>query len=170
MSALKSRGLASRLQGELVRLALPALLVLLKLACAPPPRTDVTCETSCGLRGVGVADCDGLERQEWRARDAYARHVDGWSWRWSCRRLEGWAVYVHASEDGAPVWYSPRHGQAIGGQTFCGLSAIEVASEDWGRNALAHELGHALELCADPEHERWGEKGMFAAIGEATGP
>ncbi len=136
-----------------------------------------TCVTRCGIRyygpttdgadAGGVDTCSALQTREDIALEVFERHV-GWPKAQVCSRI-GYRLELHdANDPHARAWYSERHGFTVGGLTYCGMSIV-VATYDWRESALVHELAHAAEYCADPDHSTWNERGITAAIQEAHG-
>jgi hypothetical protein len=100
------------------------------------------------------------------------RYVD------ACAALDGYRVgVVTNTEDagaGEPV-FDDAWDQDIAGNCACWDRRIEVTDTPWHsrRNALSHELVHAIEFCAEgpkgQTHYRWFERGIPDAI-EAARP
>lgn len=62
-----------------------------------------------------------------------------------------------------------RDGTLVEGYTDCGAKEIVVANTDWSRNALTHEVAHAIEGCIGPPvlpvwHYGWEGRGIGPAI------
>lgn len=101
------------------------------------------CRSECGLVFDGQ-DCEAFRAAEARAVSVIGEHVER-----ACERLEGWRVRPLCSA--APSicvdeesWVDP-HGRKIAGATWCAQKLAQIGSEDFSRNAFAHELIHALE-------------------------
>lgn len=151
------------------------LLLLLLSGCIHriPPANCVTTLASILVRGTN--DCAGADAAEARTLQAFARNVAGDSVEQTSKVLYHWTLSI-----GEPL--SSVHTQAQ--ETICDLRCIFLPSADWTRVAFPHEVGHALENCAEmsPEgldhedprdnqkHPNWGSRGVWKSIDQAAGP
>lgn len=155
-----------------------ALLVCaVALTLAAPSCTATTyCRTRCGLALLAPSDCAALQAEE----DAALRIYDQrgiFSYATACAALRGYAVGIPTGlyDAGSEQAWTDAWGRTVVGETSCDLHRIAVTSTRWHSqsNALAHELVHAIEHCADgphgETHYRWYERGIPDAI-EAARP
>lgn len=174
--AERRRKISDRLAPRLARLAQYFLLVGV-VGCGRDLPGEY--ESRCGVRVVSeteaartdpAAFAASFQAAEDAGLAAYAKHVLGWSEDFACPRLAGWSVAKNPRADAAGGWLEPDAGwKRVAGLAYCDYQMIYVGTEDWGRSALVHEYAHAIERCADPKHETWAARGIYAAIAEAAG-
>lgn len=149
------------------------------VGCGAGPRAD--CTSSCGVRVLQASDsdrnpdtfCAEYQTAEDASLAALAAHVVGPAWpaAASCSALGGWAVARHDHPDSSDGWfeYYATGRVHVAGLTYCDYRMILVGTEDWARSSLTHEFAHAIERCADPHHENWAARGVWAAIADVAG-
>lgn len=151
-------------------------LVLLAASCAQVG--PVLYRTPCGVQ-VRALIPDGGWPADWseqRLRDAetealaalkqYGRNGVDVN---ACAKLANWNLYPYPS----PTWRDP-YGRKVAGVTNCSKGLSIIGSDDPRRNALAHELAHAIQRCSPPQppidegldsdHADWNRDGINDAI------
>lgn len=141
---------------------------VLLVSCGPA-RARPDCAQRCGLTAFGSGDCEDFSATVDECLAAYGRHVQGWSVEQTCRRLEGWRVFMRHTDGGS---FTGADGDSqVAGQTWFTYASIEVSDLPWHRGALCHELGHLLEDRIDNRydaaHARWHQNGIYDGIDEA---
>lgn len=147
---------------------------VLLLGCGPPPSD---CVHDCGIRFVGEISedqCQLFKNRVDSGFDSFEKNVHDdppfvWTAARICKSVSHVTVRVHPLSDGKS-WYSEQHGFPVAGITYCETQAIFVANQDWGTNALVHEMAHIYECSmggynTTGAHPRWNERGVYAAIG-----
>lgn len=152
--------------------------------CAPVPvpraqlqRAAARCVTACDMRAdIDEGDCRALINVEAQIIHAYASQVPEFQPGYaSCVALGGYTIKVHNANDARCIgagWFDSDVGACVIGTTRTHLKLIEVVDSDWSHNALAHEIGHALDHEYKTEqggHCGWEARGLKRAIFLVTG-
>lgn len=129
-----------------------------------------SCFTPCGMHAT-EGDCGALQRYESRVVSTLARVMPETEQQ-ICEGLNGYELEVHwaTAEDEKAC---PRGGWVLfkgfcaGGYTHVPPEPrIEVATPDWAKSALAHEIVHAIGGFG---HCRWHDPRLIVALYELTG-
>lgn len=166
----------------MTRLLFPLLLLA---SCAAgrhnlssQPNDGPACMTPCGLIAKPKS-CKALKAAELKILAAYAENVPEWTADEMCAAMKGWVLIVHKMKpkDEAcralypypDVWTFGN--LCITGYTHWQIKVVEIGNEDWGHNALAHELGHVFSVSTGVGlgHCDWEARGIKAALKSATG-
>ncbi len=135
------------------------LLVLCITACGAGSEPEFI--SPCGVR-VFADDSRGYTEIESSMLEAVAVEVPDIDPTVLCKRMKGWSVDIYAGSNGQN-WEDPYGRGKIGGWTLCPRRLMQVANSTWRTNALPHEMLHAYDLCATPNHEGWEESGRNRA-------
>ncbi len=119
--------------------------------------------------------CEAFKRRVDSGGNAFATYVqDDPPFEWPaarvCKAINGVVVQVHPLSDGKG-WKDPSFpGSELAGLSYCSAKLIYVANQDWGTNALVHEMAHIYECSmggynTTGSHPRWNERKIYYAIG-----
>lgn len=146
------------------------LVLLLAAACAEHPwyaqvgDTPVSFISPCGLKVYNTDDLKGQMKAEHDALVAFEK-AGFMLMPEACFRLSGVGLYVvNPGVYGPGPFYSEYHEEVVRGYADCPLGMV-IGSDFWRENAFGHEVLHILEGCNG--HERWKERGLEDAIGDA---
>lgn len=133
--------------------------MLALIACGPVPPN---CVTSCGMLAT-VENCEALEAAQARVLRSFEHYIE-WAPVEMCTALEALQLEI---KPGDSVEFEDPWGRGrVGGLTYVETGPIVVASENWSKNGLCHELMHwfqweidqRVDFGVDPEtgtHPGW---------------
>lgn len=158
------------------RARLAGLLLGGLMSCAAAKGRPSGCVTACGMEAE-TARCGALQRFEKRVVRVLANNVTGWDSKQVCAALDGWTVQVHvrALDEvcDVPSWSpAPISDLCVVGFTHPAAQVLEVDSDRWETNSLAHEMVHAIDFKSAGKligHCSWADRGIWKTLSKITG-
>lgn len=165
----------------MLKASIASLVAFLSLTCAPVRAVtrELTklpeCRTLCGMRAHVTEDrCAALQMTEMRVLAKFDKYVADYTFSGACFVLDDVTVQVHEFTDldkkKCPLggFRTEEQGYAFcaSGETHPKTQTLELDSDQFETNALAHEMGH---LIFGVGHCHWEKRGIKKAIKEITG-
>jgi hypothetical protein len=146
-----------------------ALLALLFAGCA------TYCKSRCGMALTRPGECAPFQAQEQAALAIYDQRKI-FPYRTACAALDGYKVEIRTDVEDAGVnepTFDDEMDRDVAGVTSCWAKRIQVTPTPWHsqRNALSHEMVHAIQGCPTGPHGEshygWYDAGIVDAIDAA---